>query len=125
MAGLFEDGGDRRRVVDLEQRLDDRGILAGSDEIRLRPGAEDHEDRVDQDRLAGAGLTGQHVEAGLERHDDVFDDGEVTDRELSQHGLSAMLRPRPAAAQLYLRGDKLRTETAAVRQKGLTRQGAT
>ena len=64
VAGFVEQGGDRTRPVDVEEGLHDGALLAGADQLRLRARADDEQDRVDQDGLAGSGLAGQHVEAG-------------------------------------------------------------
>ena len=42
-------------------------------------------ERVEQDRLAGAGLAGQHREAGIELDVERFDDDEIADRQRAQH----------------------------------------
>ena len=47
--------------------------------------AERQEQGVDQDRLAGAGLPGQHREAGREVEFERLDDDEVADCERQQH----------------------------------------
>ncbi len=42
--------------------------------------------RIDEDRLAGTGLTGQHGESGAQFELHGIDDGEVTDLQVGQHG---------------------------------------
>jgi len=41
---------------------------------------------VDQDRLAGTGLAGEHGEAGVELDFEVGDDDDVEQRQPAQHG---------------------------------------
>ena len=66
-------------------RLDGRLRLAGADQIGRRPGAEQQPDRLDEDRLARAGLARQDVEAGFELDVDGLDDRKVADAEEAQH----------------------------------------
>ncbi len=47
--------------------------------------AEHHRQRVDQDRFAGAGFTGQHGESGVELEFHAVDDHEITDIQRAQH----------------------------------------
>ena len=58
---------------------------AGTDAAAGRPLAEQQRERIHQHRLAGAGLAGEHVEAGAELEGDVGDGGEVADAELGEH----------------------------------------
>ena len=62
-----------------------RGVLAGADEVARRAAAEQQADRLDEDRLAGPGLAGQDVEAGLELDLDRVDDREMLDAEEAEH----------------------------------------
>ena len=55
-----------------------------ADEGRVRPRPEGEAERVDQEALAGAGLAGQHVEAGSEFEPEPVDQGQVGDGELEQ-----------------------------------------
>ncbi len=68
-----------------EDRFDGRLRLAGADQIGRGAGAEQQADRLDEDRLARAGLAGQDVEAGLELDLDGLDDRKVADAEEAQH----------------------------------------
>ena len=61
----------------LEDRLDRGGVLAGADEVAGGAPAEQQADGLDEDRLAGAGLAGQDVEARVELDLDRVDDREV------------------------------------------------
>ena len=60
-----------------EDRFDRRDVFAGADEVAGGAPAEQQSDRFDEDRLAGAGLAGQHVQAGVE-----FDLDRVNHREV-------------------------------------------
>ena len=60
-------------------------VFAGADQVARRAAAEQQADRFDQDRLAGAGLAGQDVEAGVELDLDRVDDREVLDAEEAEH----------------------------------------
>ena len=62
-----------------EDRLDRRLLLPGPDEIRRRAAADEQPDGSDQDRLARAGLAGEHVEARIELDLEAIDDGEIAD----------------------------------------------
>src|SRR5262245_38315070 len=93
MPGLVEERGNRSRRVYLEDGRDHAGVLSGTDQVGLSARADDEQDRVDQDGLAGARLPRQDVQARREWHNDVLDDGQIADAELPQHGASRMLRP--------------------------------
>ena len=82
---LVERGRDGPPRLDLEDGLDRGGLGLRADHVGLGAGAPEQEDRVDQHRLAGARLAGQHVEAGPERHGHALDHGEVPDPQLAQH----------------------------------------
>jgi hypothetical protein len=47
---------------------------------------EEYFEGSDDEGFSGAGLTGEAVEAGMEFHGDVVDDGEVLDVEFSKQG---------------------------------------
>jgi hypothetical protein len=51
----------------------------------LRARTAEKKQRVDQDRLPGARLAGEDVQAGGEDNGDVFDDREVSDPQLAEH----------------------------------------
>ena len=51
--------------------------------------------RIDEDRLAGAGLPGEHGESRAQFELHGVDDGEVTDLQVGQHGLQRSKLPRP------------------------------
>src|SRR5262249_50083129 len=48
--------------------------------------AEQQAHRLDQERLPGAGLAGEHVEPGRELEEDVLHDREVADAQALEHG---------------------------------------
>ena len=58
---------------------------AGADELGPGALAEDRAERVDDDRLARAGLTGERVEARPELEPQPVDDREVADGQFQQH----------------------------------------
>src|SRR5262249_40349500 len=85
----LEESGDRALLGQGEHRLDRGGVGAGADGLgRLGPLAEEQREGVDRDRLAGARLSGQDVEAGPEGNRDGIEDREVPDSQLFQHRLS-------------------------------------
>jgi hypothetical protein len=69
----------------LEDRLDCRLTLAGTDEILGRAGAQQQSDGLDKNGFARPGLTRQDVEAGLELDLNGLDDGEVAYAKETQH----------------------------------------
>ena len=73
-------------VEALEGAFDDRLGGAGTNAAARGPLAEEKSERVDEHGLAGAGLTGEDVEAGAEVEGDVGDGGEVADAEFGEHG---------------------------------------
>ena len=58
------------------------GFLAAAHQPGIGAGAERQAERVQQDRLAGAGLAGEHAEAGLELQLEPVDQHDVVDGEL-------------------------------------------
>ena len=69
----------------LEDRLDDRAVFAGPDQLGGSPRPEQQPQRVDEDRFAGARLAGQEAQAGAELQLQLGDDGYVTDPEQLEH----------------------------------------
>ena len=68
-----------------ERRLD-VGLVAGrADERGVRAAAEQQPDGLGEDRLAGTGLTGQHVQARVQREARGAHEHEVLDDELLEH----------------------------------------
>ena len=66
-----------------------RDIALGSpaaDKAQIAAAAERERQRVEQDRLAGAGLAGEHREALRQRNVQRVDDDDVADREGGEHG---------------------------------------
>src|SRR4051812_28632044 len=83
--GLAQDR--MRRVVapDREFRRY-RGLLSPrAHQPALRPLAERQAERIEQDRFAGAGLAGQHAEAGTQREVKAIDQYNVANIEAEQH----------------------------------------
>jgi hypothetical protein len=78
------------------KRLDDRLLGARPHEVRVRPAAERDVERLEEDRLAGAGLAREDVQAGLEHELELLDDREVADRERAQHRRSPYRTPQPS-----------------------------
>ena len=73
------------------------------------PRAERQAERVEQDRLAGAGLAGEHAEARLELELEPLDQHDIVDGELPQHARTArrwasLPRGRPPLGLLVLAG---------------------
>ena len=73
-------------VAGVEDRLDGRQLLARPHEIARRPRAQQESHRLDQDGLAGAGLSGEHGEPGVELDLEPFDDGQMLNTQIAQHG---------------------------------------
>ena len=71
--GVFEDG--------LYRGL----LLPRPHEIRRRPAADEQSDGADEDRLARAGLAGEHVQARLELDFQAVDHGQIADGDESEH----------------------------------------
>ena len=71
--------------VEREDALDARARRAGADELGAGALAEDRAERVDDDRLARAGLAGERVEARPEVEPQPVDDREVADGQFQQH----------------------------------------
>ena len=65
--GLVQQRGHRSRGLHFEQRLDHRRLFTAADQLGLSAGADDEQEGVHQDGLAGAGLPREHIEARRER----------------------------------------------------------
>ena len=57
----------------------------GTDQLRPGPVAEQQANRIDDDRLAGTGFPGQHIEAGPESDLQLLNDGKIFNLDISQH----------------------------------------
>jgi hypothetical protein len=77
---LDEPGGDPGLVAGGEHRRQLGPLRACAELPRLEAVAEQQRERVDEDRLARAGLAGQHGESGAELHVEGVDEDEVADR---------------------------------------------
>ena len=72
-------------VHPFEERFDRGLVRAGSDQVEACPAAEDEVERVDEQRLARAGLAGDDVEARAKGDLDRFDDGQILDSQRGDH----------------------------------------
>src|SRR5438445_3340519 len=85
------------RKVDFRRHA--RRFLSRPHQAPFRSGAEGKPERVEQNRLARAGLASEHAEAGLKLEFEPFDKDDVVDGELPQHGARlALTSARPSAA---------------------------
>ena len=80
--GGRQSGGDLEVVAGAQAAFDQRGGPAGPDRARVGPPPEQQGEGVDDHGLAGAGLAGEHVEAGRDLEAGIIDDPEVTDAKL-------------------------------------------
>ena len=80
--GGRQGGGDLEVVAGVQAAFDQRGGPAGTDRARVGPPPEQQGEGVDDHGLAGAGLPGEHVEAGRDLEAGIIDDPEVTDAKL-------------------------------------------
>ena len=69
-----------------------RLLLAGTHQARLGAVAEHQPQGVEQDRLARAGLAGEHAQPRPEGEIERLDQDDITDRERGQHGRAGTLR---------------------------------
>ena len=92
---LLVEPGQRRCVAGQRERCADFGSLrAVPHRAAVRATADGQQQRVDQDRLAGAGFAREHGEAAAELEFDRLDDGEVADLQVRQHsGVPAVQAP--------------------------------
>ncbi len=77
-------------VREVEYRFDDRHVLTGAHEVRRGAPAEEQPHRLDEDRFAGPGLAGEDVERGFKLDGGRFDDREILDRQVADHGGPAL-----------------------------------
>ena len=83
-----------RRVGDVELRRELRAVAARAQLAQFEAVAQQQAERVEQDRLAGARLAGQHGEPAGELDVESRDDDEIADRERTQHGTGGRRRAR-------------------------------
>jgi hypothetical protein len=81
----------------VEADRDHRLRLAAPDEAAVGARAQRQAERVEKDRLAGAGLAGENAEAGAEFEVEALDQDDVADGEAGEHGLFVM----PAKAGIH------------------------
>ena len=82
---VLEQGLQLVRLGRLELR-DDRALLgAGAHEAAVAAAAQGQAQRIQDDRLAGAGLAGEHGQAAGEAELEALDQHDVADREAFQH----------------------------------------
>ena len=80
---------ERRMVrLDVERRRHLPLLGAVAHQARIAAAAERQREGIEQDRLAGAGLAGQHRQAGRIVDVEPFDQDDVADRETGEHGSS-------------------------------------
>ena len=79
----------------LEDRFDRRGVLAGAHQVARGASPEQQADGFDEDRLAGAGLAGQDVEAGVEFDLDRVNHRKVLNAQEAKHGEASEMARTP------------------------------
>src|SRR5438034_416395 len=80
-----------------EEGLDRRLLGPGAHQVRVRPSAERHVERLEEDRLPRAGLAGDDVEPGLEHQLELLNERQVADAERAQHARPLPYRtPQPS-----------------------------
>ena len=82
---FLEPAANARQMTGIEAHGDFCTILTVADQSGVRPIAQGQAQGVQHNGLASAGLTGQHGESGLEIKLQVFNNGEVSDMNVSQH----------------------------------------
>ena len=83
-AGRHLSDRDQRLGKSVEEGLDPRSVRPVADESRIGPRAADQPERIDQQALAGTGLAGDDVQAGLERQAQAVDEREVAHGQLEE-----------------------------------------
>jgi len=73
------------QLIAIERRGELRALGAGPQLALLEAIAEQQRQRIEQDRLAGAGFAGEHGEAAVELELERIDDDKVADRQQAQH----------------------------------------
>jgi hypothetical protein len=112
----------RDAVVRRELGGDVGAAAAGAHDARIGALAEGERQRVDQDRLAGAGFAGKDGEAAVEFEVERGDDDEVAYREVAQHGVGLACVRTPCR----LRSMRVRSSAAscAASRNSCSRSGA-
>src|SRR5258706_11783087 len=87
----------KRRTAGFENALHSRPLRAVPNLVDTAPRAEGQAERVDDERLAAAGLAGQEVEAGTKAHPGLRDQSQVANVEFLEHYLFGTRgRPQPS-----------------------------
>ena len=90
-----------RRMIGRE--IEDGGHLAlrlaGAHQRSVAAAAERERERVEQNRLAGAGLAGEHRQPRPEGEVEVVDEDDVADRELDEHRRDRSVTPASAKVE--------------------------
>jgi len=98
-AGFVEPGCQRRQAIDREFGGDLGTRRARPHHAPFGAVAQRQRQRVDQDRLAGAGLAGEHGQSRREIKLDRFDQQVVADGKMQQHGYALRVKAAcPSAA---------------------------
>ena len=71
--------------AEVERRADLGALGAHAHDAGIAASAENETERVDEDRLAGPRLAGEHAEAGRKVDLELVDEDEVADGESAQH----------------------------------------
>jgi len=82
----FEQSVDRGNVLDVEDGLDRGPLSPGAHDIDRSALSQKERQCTHDDRLSGAGFTGESVEPGAELEREILYDGVVTDAEFDEHG---------------------------------------
>ena len=90
--GLFrEDRAQRLRAfADVERRGELGALRSRAYDFGAALAAREQCERIDNDRFARAGFSGEHGESGAHFELDQIDDGEVTNLQVGQHGSLGM-----------------------------------
>ncbi len=72
---------------------------ARAEQLQIGAAAEGEAEGIQQDRLAGAGLAGQHGEAGIDLEIQAVDEDDVANRQVQQHRRSAAGHQNTALSQ--------------------------
>ena len=106
----------RMAAFDVERRRDLALFGAVAHQAGIAAAAERQREGIEQDRLAGAGLAGQHRQSGRIVDVEPFDENDVADREAREHSVLRSFRGAGAAREPGIHNHETRGFETAVRQ---------
>ena len=95
---MFRKEGGKARAVETEDRLDNGFCGLAANQVGSRPIAQGQAEGLHEQAFARARLSGNHIQAGLERQFEIIDQGQILDVQMTQHRTVSRALLSPAQA---------------------------